>query len=74
MDTTGGRVLEASLEVMDLGGGGQEGARPRDNLAALKPGAARKRFLELSVLVHPDKNPSPQSEEVNSPPPPSPKR
>jgi hypothetical protein len=53
------------MEVMNLSGEGREGARPQDDLAALKPGAARKRFLELSVLVHPDKNSSPQAEEVS---------
>lgn len=31
---------------------------------SLKPSAVRKRFLELSVLVHPDKNPSLHAKEV----------
>lgn len=34
--------------------------------ACLKPLAVRKRFLELSVLVHPDKNPSPSAKEVGA--------
>ena len=34
------------------------------NAASLTAAAVRKRFLELSVAVHPDKNSHPQAEQV----------
>ena len=55
------RGLSAALEVMDLRSG-PDGSHPPSS--CLKPSAVRKRFLELSVLVHPDKNPAIQAKEV----------
>ena len=55
------------MNVMDLEAhpGAQEGCDAFNGPhECLKPSAVRKRFLELSVLVHPDKNPFPSAKEV----------
>lgn len=57
-------VLEAALAVMDLDASAASMAVDGIKSAAKAQSGLRKKFLELSMLVHPDKNASPQAKEV----------
>ena len=58
------RVMTCAMEVLRFDVSSNVGVGGACDAASLTAAAVRKRFLELSVAVHPDKNSHPQAEQV----------
>ena len=58
------RVMTCAMEVLRLDASSNVSIGGSYNAASLTAAAVRRRFLELSVAVHPDKNSHPQAEQV----------